>query len=127
MLWRWILYLAVESGTQVVFKIAGANLDASNGAVSLLTQVVTSPWPLFGFVLYLSGFVVWMTILRDADIGRAFPITAASYLTTLAAAVFLFHESLNPTRVLGIIAIIAGVTLLASDRDTESAADAGVV
>jgi drug/metabolite transporter (DMT)-like permease len=65
-----------------------------------------------------------MLILKDADLGRAFPMTALIYLCTLGAAVFLFHEVLSPMRVVGIVAIIAGVVLLASDensaRDVES-------
>ena len=118
MIWSWLLYLAVESGAQVVFKIAGAQLEASNGLLALTLQVVTSPWALGGLLLYAAGFVLWMTILRDLDVGRAFPMTAASYLTTLAAAVFLFHESLTPMRIAGIVTIIGGVTLLISDEDT---------
>ena len=118
MIWRWILYLAIESGSQIVFKIAGADLDASSGLGSLTVQTLTSPWAMGGLLLYGLGFVVWMTILRDVDVGRALPITAASYLTTLAAAVFLFHETLSPLRIAGIVAIIGGVTLLISDRDT---------
>ena len=118
MMWSWILYLAVESGSQVVFKIAGAKLDASYGVWPVMVQALTSPWALGGLLLYALGFLLWMTILRDVDVGRAFPITAASYLTTLMAAVFLFHETLSPMRVLGVVAIIGGVTLLVSDRDT---------
>ena len=118
LIWTWFLFLVVESGTQVVFKFAGAKLDASNGLPALATQILTSPWAIGGFLLYFLGFILWMTILRESDVGRAFPITAMIYLTTLAAAVYLFHESLSPLRILGVAAIIAGVSLLASDQNT---------
>jgi len=114
----WLLFLGTETLTQIVFKIAGSNLDGTRGVWSLLMQMVASPWAVGGFALYFAGFLLWMTILRDADLGRAFPITAAIYLMSLAAAVFIFHETLNPLRIAGVVAIIAGVALLAGDHDT---------
>lgn len=117
-LWGWIAFLGTETLTQIVFKIAGSNLDGARGIWPLLMQIAASPWAIGGFVLYFAGFLLWMTILRDADLGRAFPITATIYLMSLAAAVFVFHESLNPLRIAGVVTIVAGVALLAGDHDT---------
>jgi drug/metabolite transporter (DMT)-like permease len=117
-IWGWILFVAVETATQVVFKLAGATLDDSAGPLQLVRHALATPVVLLGFGLYFCGFLVWITILKDVDLGRAFPMTATIYLATLAAAVFMFHERLNPTRVAGVVVIIAGVLLLASDEDT---------
>jgi drug/metabolite transporter (DMT)-like permease len=70
---------------------------------------------LLGFGLYFCGFVVWLTILKEIDLGRAFPMTAIIYVTTLASAVLLFHERLNGMRIAGVAVIAVGVALLASD------------
>jgi len=117
-IWGWLLFVAIETATQIVFKLAGATLDEHAGAVQLVRHALATPVVLLGFGLYFCGFVVWMTILKDVDLGRAFPMTATIYLATLAAAVFLFHEHLNPTRIVGVLVIIAGVLLLASDEDS---------
>lgn len=117
-IWGWILFVAVETATQVVFKLAGATLDDSAGLLQLVRHALATPVVFLGFGLYFCGFLVWITILKDVDLGRAFPMTATIYLATLAAAVFMFHERLNPTRVAGVAVIIAGVLLLASDEDT---------
>jgi len=117
-IWGWILFVAVETATQVVFKLAGATLDDSAGPAALVRHALSTPIVFLGFGLYFLGFLIWITILKDVDLGRAFPMTATIYLATLAAAVFLFHEHLNPTRIAGVLVIIAGVVTLASDEDT---------
>ncbi len=117
-IWGWLLFIAIETATQVVFKLAGSTFDDRDGPLALARHALATPVVLLGFGLYFCGFVVWITILKDVDLGRAFPMTASIYLTTLAAAVFLFHENLNPTRILGVLVIIGGVVLLASDEDS---------
>ena len=116
-LFGWLLFLAVETAVQVVFKIGGAGLDDTHGLAPLLLNALSSPWVLGGFALYFAGFLVWMTILKDADMGRAFPMTSLVYICTLGAAVGLFHEVLTPVRLLGIALILSGVVLLAGDED----------
>ena len=116
----WVLFLMVETATQVTFKIGGGGLDATHG-VWLLIASAFSPWVIGGFCLYFGCFILWMGILKDADLGRAFPMTALIYLCTLSAAVFLFHEVLTPLRIVGILAIIVGVVVLVSDQDSTEA------
>lgn len=113
----WLLFVAVETATQITFKFAGATLDDRSGLVHLALQVLATPVALLGFALYFLTFLVWMTILRDLDLSRAFPMTAMIYVTTLASAVLLFHETLNPMRIAGVLVIAIGVAILASDTD----------
>jgi drug/metabolite transporter (DMT)-like permease len=112
----WILFIVVETATQVAFKYAGATLDDRSGLLHLITQALSTPVVLLGFTLYFAGFLVWITILKDVDLGRAFPMTAIIYVSTLAAAVILFHERLNAIRIVGVVVIALGVALLASDN-----------
>jgi len=111
----WLLFILVETATQVAFKYAGATLDDRSGLGRLIAHALTTPVVLLGFGLYFCGFLIWLTILKDIDLGRAFPMTAVIYVSTLAAAVLLFHERLNPTRIAGVVVIAVGVALLASD------------
>ena len=70
---------------------------------------------LLGLVLYFVGFLIWLTILKDIDLGRAFPMTAVIYVSTLTSAVILFHERLNALRIIGVLVIGIGVIMLAAD------------
>ena len=119
----WLLFIAVETATQVTFKYAGATLDDSAGLAHLAARAVTTPVVLLGFALYFCGFLIWLTILKSIDLGRAFPMTAMIYVSTLASAVLLFHEVLNPTRIAGVLVIAAGVALLASDTAAAAPAE----
>ncbi len=117
----WLLFIAVETATQIAFKFAGATLDDRSGLGHLVGQALTTPVVWLGFGLYFCGFLIWLTILKDIDLGRAFPMTAIIYVSTLASAVLLFHEMLNPERIAGVVVIAAGVALLASDAGAPKA------
>jgi drug/metabolite transporter (DMT)-like permease len=111
----WLLFIVVETATQVTFKYAGATLDDSHGLAGLVVHGLQTPTVLLGFVLYFCGFLIWLTILKDIDLGRAFPMTAMIYVSTLVSAVVLFHERLNSMRIAGVVVIGLGVAMLASD------------
>lgn len=113
----WLLFLTVETSVQVVFKIAGGGLDDAHGLKTLVLHAAASPWVVGGFGLYFLGFLIWMTILKDADLGRVFPMTALIYVCTVVAAVVLFHEAVTPVRLVGVALIMGGVALLAGDED----------
>ena len=110
----WTLFLVIETLTQIVFKIAGATLDGQAGFPAMAAKALTTPAVLGGFALYFIGFLIWMTILKDVDLGHAYPLTSLIYVTTVIAAIALFHERLNLIRVLGVTTIIAGVVLISS-------------
>jgi drug/metabolite transporter (DMT)-like permease len=118
----WALFIAVETATQVVFKYAGATLDDRSGVAHMVAHALATPVVLLGFVLYFCGFLIWMTILKGLDLGRAFPMTAMIYVSTLASAVLFFHETLSLTRIAGVVVIAVGVVLLASDTGSPAAA-----
>jgi len=114
----WLAFIALETLIQVVFKLAGATLDASHGLPALLLAAATTPLVLLGFALYFCGFLAWMLLLKDFDLGRAFPMTGVIYVATFAAAIGLFHERPNVARVLGVLVIMAGVVLLSADENS---------
>lgn len=111
----WLGLFCVETGMHVCFKLGGSALDG--GAAQAVAGVVRSPWVWAGLACYIGMFVLWMTILKEADVGRAFPMTALVYLPIVGAAMLVFHEALNAMRVAGLIFVVGGVALLAGDRD----------
>ncbi len=119
----WLLFIALETAIQVVFKVAGEGLDPEAGLAGLVHHALTTPVVLVGFGLYFLGFLVWMTLLKDLDLGRAFPMTALVYVATFFAAVLLFHERPNATRIVGVLVIMAGVVLMAFDENSPREGD----
>ena len=114
----WGLFVVIETATQVVFKLAGATLDPGAGIVPMALHALTTPIVVIGFILYFCAFLCWMTILKDIDLGRAFPMTASVYFGTVTAGVLVFHEHLTPLRIAGVVVIVAGIALLAFDKNS---------
>lgn len=121
-LWRallsWALFLVAETATQVVFKIAGESLSLDHGFAPMVQTALVNPWVWTGFGLYLADFVLWMSILKEEDLGRAYPLTSLVYVATIAAAVALFHEKVTVLQMVGVGAIMAGVVFLSADENT---------
>ena len=61
-------------------------------------------------------FVLWMLILQQIDLSRAFPLTALTYITVPAAGLLLFHESVSPVQAAGIALILGGVVLVGQNE-----------
>ncbi|MEO8999067.1 MAG: EamA family transporter, partial [Rhodanobacter sp.] len=76
---------------------------------------------------YIGAFFTWMALLKHAPIGPAFAASHLEVVSVMLLSIWLFDEHLNTARVLGAIAIIAGIVCLgmAESRehvpDTESA------
>lgn len=72
-----------------------------------------------GMMLWISGAIMWIMILRRLPLSFAFPIASGLLMlgTTLVGAIFL-KEAVSPSRILGILTIIFGILLV-----TRSAGD----
>jgi drug/metabolite transporter (DMT)-like permease len=60
----------------------------------------------------VGAFFTWMSLLRHAPIGPAFAASHLEVASVMLLSVWLFHEPLTLARVLGAIAIVAGIVCL---------------
>ena len=108
-----VLLLAIDTFNQVAFKMAGERTAPVTFDADWLMRIVNEPW--IGAIIagYLAAFLIYMTLLRDVNIGPAF---AASHLEIVAVIIFsvlFFGERLTLLQVIGCSAILGGVALLA--------------
>jgi multidrug transporter EmrE-like cation transporter len=76
-----------------------------------------SPTFFSGFFLYALGAALWMVILRLMPLSLAFPIAAGSLvLGTMLTGAFLLNETVSPIHIVGAVLILAGITLIATNR-----------
>jgi len=106
------IFLLVDTAVQIAFKLAADQLGDGTLDAAWLTQAALSPTVWCAIALYLTVFVLWMLILQQVDLSRAFPLTALTYVTVPAAGFFFFHESLNLLQAAGIALILWGVVLI---------------
>jgi multidrug transporter EmrE-like cation transporter len=82
----------------------------SISARSLLT-LATQPALLFGFALYGLGAVVWLLVLHQWDVSKAYPLVGLGFVFTLLIG-YLMGDQITPARVAGVLLICSGVFLV---------------
>lgn len=65
-----------------------------------------------GMVLFLGAYAVaWQQVIKRMDLTAAYANRAVTVLWGIVWGLILFHETLNPLKVLGAAIIVAGVVL----------------
>jgi multidrug transporter EmrE-like cation transporter len=95
------------AAAQVLMKIGSAVL-ARPDLVAILTSVTL----LGGYSLYGLSTALLVLALRDGQLSVLYPVVSLTYVWVTALSVMLFKEPLNAFKVLGVAAIVAGVTVL---------------
>lgn len=95
---------------QVAFKFAAndirSRVEASLGIWALLSA------PLFAaLILYAIATALWVWILTDTPLSRAYPFALLGAVLVPVASVLLFGERLNWTYPIGLAMVCAGVYL----------------
>ena len=106
------LLMAFDTITQISFKLAGNHALPVEANLAWLLRLFGEPW-VYGAVLgYLGAFFTWMSLLKHAPIGPAFAASHLEVISVMALSVWLFHEPLTATKLLGAAAILAGIICL---------------
>lgn len=71
-------------------------------------------WPsVITVVLALGSFYLLSVAMKSLPVGTAYAVwVGIGAIGTAVAAVFLFHEPVNPMRVMGVLLILAGIVAL---------------
>jgi multidrug transporter EmrE-like cation transporter len=73
-------------------------------------RLIKSPTLIAGFGLYGLSFLLWMKILKESDLTYAFPIASAALFVGISLfSIYLLHENVSCTRMIGMLLIIAGI------------------
>jgi drug/metabolite transporter (DMT)-like permease len=106
------LFLLADTAVQVVFKMAGDTLGSGTFDLAWVMAALGSPLVWLAIGLYFAVFILWMMVLQDMEISRAFPLQALTYITVPAIGVLFFNETLDWQRTAGIALILSGVLLV---------------
>ena len=118
------LLMAFDTLTQISFKLAGMHALPVQANLAWLLRLFGEPW-VYGAVLgYLGAFFTWMSLLKHAPIGPAFAASHLEVISVMALSVWLFHEPLTATKLLGAAAILAGIVCLGLAEREEAPPDA---
>ena len=88
---------------QILFKLASGR----GGLMEIFLSTVF--W--VAIVLYGVVTLLWVLLLREIDLSRAYPIMAATYVLVPIASMLLLGEKFGWSYVLGVALIVAGIIL----------------
>jgi len=58
------------------------------------------------------GVIIWILALSRVQVSIAYPLLSMGYVVNAVAAWYLFNESFNPSKVIGMGVIILGVVII---------------
>jgi undecaprenyl phosphate-alpha-L-ara4N flippase subunit ArnE len=103
------LFLA---GGQVFLKFGLEKVGRFTWTRTFFREFFTNWWLLASGLSMVAASVIWFYILKHHDLSLAYPLISISYIFGTLAAVFLFHETVPPTRWVGVLFIMIGVAFL---------------
>lgn len=111
-----ILSIALSVAAQFTLKagMSAAGVKeamAQPGLLRMLITVFTNPYILGGFTLYGLGAVVWLKVLSQWDVSKAYPLVGLGFVFTVVIG-FLMGEDTGILRIVGVSLICAGVFLV---------------
>lgn len=98
---------------QVLMK-TGANHMAHPGLLGMASSL-----PLMsGYSLYGLSTLLLVLALRDGELSLLYPVIALTYVWVTVLSFVIFHDDINPWKVLGIVLIVLGVAVLGKGGKT---------
>ncbi|BFI95578.1 MAG: hypothetical protein RSP_10880 [Rhodanobacter sp.] len=120
-----LILVMFDSVGAISFKYAGMHALPVQADTAWLLRLFGKPW-IYGAVIgYVGAFFTWMTLLKHAPIGPAFAASHLEVVSVMLLSLWLFHEQLTLPRVLGALAILAGIVCLGFAESREQVPEAG--
>lgn len=99
----------LNGSAQLLLRQAAHSGAAPTDPVSL----VKNPWFMAGLAAYGVSVLTWLFVLKRVPLSVAAPFVALVYVLVPLASRVLFSEGITPRMWLGMVLVVAGVTLVA--------------
>ena len=83
---------------------------------SLAVAAATSPWVIFGLVVFGVSALAWLTTLSRLPLSIAYPFNALGYLAILTASVVILHERANTWTWVGTALVVTGLIVVVTTK-----------
>ncbi|MGV1950750.1 EamA family transporter [Agrobacterium vitis] len=109
----WLAVPVLNTAQQMFLKLGVDQADTAHGS-AFFEHVFLSHWFLAAVVAEIVCFIVWMSVLADLPLSKAFPLSAVSYVLIMAMAWFMFDEPVTILTLIGTAAILTGAWCIAT-------------
>ncbi|MEZ2132752.1 MULTISPECIES: EamA family transporter [unclassified Sinorhizobium] len=107
----WLAVPVLNTLFQFFIKHGAEQLDGARA--DWLGHALASHWILAAIAVEIACFFIWMNVLAELDLSRAFPLSGISYVLIIATGWFIFGEPIVGIQVVGSGLILMGVWLIA--------------
>ncbi len=109
-----ILFVVTLTSVGQVLQKLGADRGLKNAKNATQIFYALFQWEIILAVICLaSAIVIWLAVLYMMDVSKAFPFISLGFVVVLLSARFYLKEFIPWNRWLGVVFIIAGISLLA--------------
>ncbi len=109
-----ILVIIIRTFGDISFKATVHRLDFNS--ISDLGhntfKMLRSPYLWLGLFFGVANMIMWGLSLEDFDLSYAYPFLSISYVSIILTGSFLFKETLDKNKIIGIIFIVLGAITL---------------
>ena len=112
MLTMCIAILSISFSVLAQFLLKSGVQATPLGEISSL-QLLAKNWRIWaGFVCYSTAALIWLRVLADWDVSKAYPMMGIGFVLTLLVGL-MYGEAITMSRIFGVAAIFIGVILVA--------------
>jgi undecaprenyl phosphate-alpha-L-ara4N flippase subunit ArnE len=109
-----IALVVVLTSTGQVLQKLGADRGLKNARTFTQLFAALFQWEIILAVVCLaSAIAIWLAVLYMMDVSKAFPFISLGFVVVLLSARFYLRETIPWNRWLGVVFIVAGISLLA--------------
>lgn len=98
---------------QMTLKIALERLPSFSWTKAFWVPLCSNWLLVFSGLLFTVSTLLWMYILRQFPLSKAYPMISMSYIFAIVLAIVFLHESISWSRWVGVALIVAGCMFVA--------------
>ena len=99
------------AAAQILMK-SGTQAAGHDSAMALLIAIFSNPKLFAGYALYGMSTAILVVALKYGELSILYPVIALTYVWVTILSVFIYNESVNSMKMLGLATVVAGVALL---------------
>ena len=106
-----LLTTLLTSSAQLFYKFGAPRFDLS------FAGIVYNKFFILGTLLYLMAGILALLSFRNGEVTVLYPILATSYVWVTIFSVYLLGEKVNLFKIIGILVIVGGISLIGFGRN----------
>jgi drug/metabolite transporter (DMT)-like permease len=106
--WLVVFCTFIVAVAQILMKSGADYAKVHPGPIG----IVTNPVLVVGYGLYAVVTVLIVVAFKDGELSVLYPILSLSYLWVAVLSFFIFHDTLNAYKLIGVSVIMCGVAVL---------------